>query len=277
MPELDANEYRETLLKRINKYKRYEVYDFSSRHPWYNNGEKDIDIIIHINYPNDNIKIVFRNNSMFLNIIGNYIVTDNQHGGGFYESIQMTPDMIESVLDHKEFTHIHFEYINLRDFDITIFDHIREITFDGHDDEFPKNIDKLNNLISVNIINDQPELPQLPNLKKLTGLSCNLEKVIGENLEELQLTCDFNEPVDNLPNNLKILKFSHYSFMDDYIHNLNMLPDSIEEITLPCNFTCEIVKLPQNLKKININRDSPKLELIQKLCEETDIEINKLN
>ena len=276
MPELDANEYRETFLKRIKKYKRYEIYDLSSHHPWYNNGEKDIDIIIHINYPNDNIKIVFRNNSMFLNIIGNYIVTDNQHGGGFYESIQMTPDMIESVLDHKEFTHIHFEYINLRDFDITIFDHVREITYEGHDDEFPKNIDKLNNLISLNIREGQPELPQLLNLKKLTGISCNLEEIIGENLEELELTSDFYEPVDNLPNNLKILKFSHYSFTNDYIHNLNMLPDSIEEITLPCNFTCEIVKLPQNLKKININRDSPKLKQIYKLCEETDMEINEL-
>ena len=63
--------------------------------------------------------------------------------------------------------------------------------------------------------------------------------------------------------------------MNDYIHNLNMLPDSIEELTLPCNFICELVKLPQNLKKININRDSPKLEQIYKLCENNDdIEIN---
>ena len=55
-----------------------------------------------------------------------------------------------------------------------------------------------------------------------------------------------------------------------------MLPDSIINMTLPNNFTCELVKLPQNLKKININRDSPKLKQIYKLCEETDMEINEL-
>ena len=272
MTDLDPNEYKETLLKRIDKYKSYKVYDFSSRHSWYNNGEKDIHVDIYINR---HTKLVFRNNSMYLHIVGNFIVIDEQQGGGFYESIQMTPDMIESVLEHTEFTHIHFEYINLKDFDITIFDHITEITYEGRNDEFPANIDKLNNLISLNIREGQHELPQLPTLKKLTGLSYNLEQVIGENLEELELTCDFNEPVDNLPNNLKILKFSHYSFMNDYIHNLNMLPDSIEELTLPCNFICELVKLPQNLKKININRDSPKLEQIYKLCENNDdIETN---
>ena len=102
--------------KRINKYKRYKVYDFSSSHSWYTNGEKNININIYINNPKGNIKLVFLNNSMYLHIVGDFIVTDHQQGGGYYESIPMTPDMIESVLEHTEFTHIHFEYINLKDF-----------------------------------------------------------------------------------------------------------------------------------------------------------------
>ena len=75
-------------------------------------------------------------------------------------------DTLKSMLESKEGKRVQY----LKDFDITIFDHITEIIYDGHPSEFPKNIDKLNNLISLTINSSTIEpiqLPQLPHLKTI--------------------------------------------------------------------------------------------------------------
>jgi hypothetical protein len=94
----------------------------------------------------------------------------------------------------------------------------------------------------------------------------NIENLV-DTIEELELGQYFNLELNNLPNSIKIIKFTEYAY---YNKELNSLVDSIEYLKLPPYYDKKILCVPKSLKKI---RCSKKYEFINAYEPHIKIEI----
>ena len=81
----------------------------------------------------------------------------------------------------------------------------------------------------------------------------NQLKTCQSGIKTLKFGWCFNQPVDNLPKNLKIICFGQ-----KFYQNIDNLPDSIEEINFDSysgKYNLPIKKFPNSLKKLQINRN----------------------
>jgi hypothetical protein len=95
------------------------------------------------------------------------------------------------------------------------------------------------------------QFDRLPNIKYLE-VSCNDQYLIDNlpnSLEELVLTRGFNLELNDLPNQLKKIRLQNVM----YDKKLNNLPESVEIIELSSRYYEKISKLPKNLKTIKCN------------------------
>jgi hypothetical protein len=99
--------------------------------------------------------------------------------------------------------------------------------------------------------NFKGEIEYLPNTLKCLRLLCPFNKKLEfpKGLEILEID-GYNQVLDNLPENLKVLKLGH-----DFNHDLDNLPDSIEEIYLGNTFNRPIYRFPRNIKKIDFGKE----------------------
>lgn len=72
---------------------------------------------------------------------------------------------------------------------------------------------------------------------------------LPDSLLFLMLDYDFNKPLDNLPNKLKILCCK---YCVKFSHSLDFLPESLEYIAIPPNFNKSFNNLPQNIKILDL-------------------------
>ena len=122
-------------------------------------------------------------------------------------------------------------------------------------DNFNQSINPVNKLkkltnLYLGLKFDQ-ELYLSSNIKILT-LNCNNQNLIDmlpNTIEQLKFDLDFNLPLDNLPNSIKKISFSHYK----YDHELNNLPKSLEILQLPHCSKFKINNLPTDCKIIYKN------------------------
>jgi hypothetical protein len=74
---------------------------------------------------------------------------------------------------------------------------------------------------------------------------------LPNSIEELELGCHFNLELNNLPNSIRIIRFSRSNF---YHKELNNLVDTIEILELPIYYDKKIKNIPKNLKKIIMSK-----------------------
>ena len=86
------------------------------------------------------------------------------------------------------------------------------------------------------------------NLVKINFMKCNFNNELlnlPDNLKELYLGDKFDQLVNNLPSDLKILKFSNYSVFNQTLDNL---PLGLNILFLGINYNNKLDHLPENLK-----------------------------
>jgi hypothetical protein len=99
----------------------------------------------------------------------------------------------------------------------------------------------------------------LPLGLKYLKLNSNNEYIINNlvnTIEELELGCNFNLKLNNLPNSIKKIIFNNYN-NDLYDKDLNSLVDTIEFIQLPLNYNKKIIIIPKSLKVIKCHYNYP--------------------
>ena len=104
-------------------------------------------------------------------------------------------------------------------------------------------------------INELLNLEEFTDLKKILLNTVNIELIkLPDNLEEIIISePNFNSPINNLPPNLKILKFeNNLTKKFKFSQPLNNLPLSLEELRLCKKFTHPVENLPENLKILEL-------------------------
>ena len=138
-----------------------------------------------------------------------------------------------------------------------LFDNLTHLTFGFC---FNQPIILTNNLTHLtlgNIFNQQIELLNI----KYLNISCNTMHLIENlpnSLKELILNNNFDLPLNDLPNQLKIMKILNNSYNKD----LNNLPNSIEIIELNQNYNRPFINIPENLKLIKYYKNYKYLDLL---------------
>lgn len=107
-----------------------------------------------------------------------------------------------------------------------------------------------------------------PNIKYLSIQNNNFNIIdnLPNSIVELHLVIPFNSPLHNLPTGLKKLVFEYYDgdnsdsdtdtdtnseySRDDYVHELNLLPNSLEHLVFPPVYKKQILNFPKNLRTI---------------------------
>ncbi len=122
-----------------------------------------------------------------------------------------------------------------------------------------------NSVVKLDLMDYENKIDNLPlSLKSLYITSdtfINSLDYLNEGLEEL-IIVQRQEPmkclVSNLPSTLLKLKIMS---MNDYVYDLNHLPNSLEELNLSCKFNLD--NIPNNLKKIKISYHREELHIIE--------------
>ena len=90
----------------------------------------------------------------------------------------------------------------------------------------------------------------IPFTIKYLKLDCNNSYIIDylpDNIEELELGCNFNLELNNLSISIKKIAFEIDSY---YEHELNCLPKFLECLQLPCSYDKKLLNISDNLKII---------------------------
>lgn len=104
----------------------------------------------------------------------------------------------------------------------------------------------------------------LPNTLLYLELGCNNQYIIDNipnSVKTLKLINHFNLELNNLPNSIESIIFitdlEHYCYNYNYKYNkeLNNLPNSVKYLYLPCDYKLLIKRFPKNLIKIYCNRN----------------------
>jgi hypothetical protein len=128
------------------------------------------------------------------------------------------------------------------------------LTFGDHFNQFVELPMSLTHLTLGNKFNQKVIIPYNLLYLKLYCNNLNLIENIPNNVEELELGMYFDLELNNLPNSIRIIRFSIYRF-GDYDKELNNLVDSIEILELPKNYKKRIKNIPKCLKKIKLSKD----------------------
>jgi hypothetical protein len=96
----------------------------------------------------------------------------------------------------------------------------------------------------------------LPLGLKYLSLDTNNQYILDnfvDTIEELELNCNFNLELNNLPNSIQKIIFNNY----EYDKDLNSLADSVRFIKLPKKYNKKLDKVPKSLKVIVCDKDYP--------------------
>lgn len=155
-----------------------------------------------------------------------------------------------------------FKKIKILDFSYCKYEHVLDESIIGLDNleelylhgTYRHSVDKiLNEIISLKKLKLGLKYEHntiIPKNIKYLYLDCNNQFIIdnlSNELEELEIGNYINLELNNLPNNLRILKFINAR---TYTNKLNSLPNSIEYLQLDPKYNTKIDNLPNNLKKI---------------------------
>ena len=93
-------------------------------------------------------------------------------------------------------------------------------------------------------------------------LIVNSKSDILEGYTHLIFTAEFDEPLDDLPNGIKIIEI----YRRWYEHSLDFLPASLEEL-LTFHYWGELKNLPPNLKVLGINEEHDNEIIVPEGCQ----------
>jgi hypothetical protein len=156
------------------------------------------------------------------------------------------PVILPTNLTHLTFSYKFNQSINLPS-------ELTHLSFGYNFNQYVNLPSKLTHLIFGYNFNQQINIPTSV---KYLKLSCDNCQYIVDNLpnaiDTLEFNCVENLELNNLPNDIKKIKFSHCCY---YKKELNCLPKSIEYIILNESYDKKISNIPTNLKTLECSKD----------------------